>query len=35
MKKKEVEQIRKMKFELKIECGGNKNYNKIIKMKMN
>ena len=35
IKKKVVEQIRKMKFELKIECGGNKKYNKIIKMKMN
>ena len=33
--KKVVEQIRKMKFELKIQCGGYKNYNKIIKMKMN
>ena len=28
IKKKEVEQIRKKKFELKIQCGGYKNYNK-------
>ena len=35
IKKKVVEQIRKMKFELKIQCGGYKNDNKIRKMKMN
>ena len=33
--KKKVEQIRKMKIELKIQCCVYKNYNKIRKMKIN
>ena len=33
--KKKVEQIRKMKLELKIQCGRYNKYNKIRKMKMN
>ena len=35
IKKEVVEQIRKMKLELKLQCGRYNKYNKIRKMKMN